>query len=106
MSELPELYRFMKQEYPELMSAYEGLGEAAKKAGPLDAKTAALVKLALNMAAGLEGGSHSAVKKALSAGCTPEELRHVTLLALTTLGFPTMMRARSWIEDLLKEGTA
>lgn len=103
MSELPELYEQMKQQYPDFMNAYEALGEAAKKAGPLDPKSAALVKLALNIAAGLEGGSHSAVKKALSTGCTPSELRHVVMLAGTTLGFPLMMRARSWIEDILTE---
>ena len=103
MSDPPELYQQMKQQYPELMKAYETLGEEAKKAGPLDAKNAALVKLALGIAADLEGGSHSAVKKALAAGCTPEELRHVAVLAVTTLGFPTMMRARAWIEDLLND---
>ena len=103
MPQLPEFYQSMKQQHPEFMSAYEALGEAAKKAGPLDAKTAALVKLALTLAGELEGGSHSAVRKALSAGCTPEELRHVAVLAVTTLGFPSMMRARAWIEDVLSE---
>lgn len=103
MSDRPEHYERMKQQYPEFMSAYEALGEAAKKAGPLDTRTAALVKLALTLAGELEGGSHSAVRKALSAGCTPEELRHVAVLAVTTLGFPSMMRARAWIEDVLSE---
>lgn len=101
MSELPEFYQRMKQQHPELMSAYETLGEAAKKAGPLDAKTAALVKLALNIAAELEGGSHSAVTKAREAGCTPDEIRHVATLAVTTIGFPAMVRARAWVEDIL-----
>lgn len=102
MSELPELYRSLKQQQPELMKRFESLGEAAKEAGPLDARSAALVKLALSIGAGLEGGTHSAVRKALSDGCTPDELRHVALLAVTTLGFPSMARARAWVEDLLK----
>ena len=67
----------------------------------LDAKSVALVKLALALAAELEGGTHSAVRKALDAGCTREELLHVTLLATTTIGFPAMMRARSWVLDVL-----
>ena len=93
----------MKQQHPELMQAYESLGEAAKRAGPLDARTAALTKLALNLAAELEGGSHSAVNKALEAGCTPDEIRHVATMAVTTLGFPAMMRARTRVEDVLSK---
>ncbi|MGD2108353.1 MAG: carboxymuconolactone decarboxylase family protein [Phycisphaerae bacterium] len=103
MSEPPDYYKRFKEKCPELMQAFETLGETAKNAGPLDARTSSLVKLALSLAAGLEGGSHSAVKKALAAGCSPEEIRHVPLLAVTTLGFPTMMRARSWVEDVLEE---
>ncbi|MCP4589796.1 MAG: carboxymuconolactone decarboxylase family protein [bacterium] len=92
----------MRSEQPEVMKAYEALGEAAKKAGPLDAKSAALVKLALSLAGQLEGASHSAVRKGLEAGCTPDELRHVAMLAVTTLGFPATMRARTWVADTLK----
>ncbi len=102
MSEMPEFYQSMKKQHPELMNAYETLGEAAKKAGPLDGKAVALVKVALSIAAELEGGSHSAVNKALKAGCTPDEIRHVATLAVTTIGFPAMVRARAWIEDILK----
>jgi alkylhydroperoxidase/carboxymuconolactone decarboxylase family protein YurZ len=101
MTDLPDSYERMRQVHPEVMRAYESLGEAAKKSGPLDARSAALVKLALGLAGGLEGGSHSAVRKALEAGCTPDELRHVAVLAVTTLGFPAMMRARAWVEDVL-----
>ena len=81
MSDLPEYYQNMRQQCPELMNAYEALGEAAKKAGPLDEKSAALVRLSLNIAAQLEGGSHSAVRKGLEVGCTPDELRHVATVA-------------------------
>lgn len=101
MSEPPEYYTRFKELCPELMRAFETLGETAKNAGPLDAKTSALVKLGFSLAAGLEGATHSAVNKALAAGCKPEEIRHVPLLAVTTLGFPTMMRARAWVEDVL-----
>ena len=101
MSELPEAYQHVQKQYPELMKHYEALGETAAKGGPLDAKTVALVKVAMCVAAGLEGGAHSAVRKALDAGCSPDELRHVAIVAVTTLGFPSMACARAWIEDLL-----
>ena len=105
MSEPPEFFLKMKDQYPDLMRAYKSLADAAKEAGPLDPKSAALVKLALSLAAGLEGATHSSVRKALDLGCTPEELRHVALLSVTTLGFPSMMRARAWGEDVLGDAS-
>lgn len=99
---LPQVYRDLAKDHPEVIKRYEALGDAVRAAGPLDGKSIALVKVALALAAELEGGTHSAVRKALGAGCTREELLHVVLLATTTLGFPAMMRARSWILDVVK----
>jgi len=101
MSELPESYNRVKLEYPELVKHYEALGEVSKSAGPLDARTAELVKFGMCVGGGLEGGAHASVRKALAAGCSPGELRHAAMLAVTTLGFPTMARAKAWVEDVL-----
>jgi 4-carboxymuconolactone decarboxylase len=103
MAKMPGSYERMQKEQPDVMAAFEALGEACKKAGPLDAKTAELVKLGVALAAGLEGGSHSHARRALALGCTPAELRHVVVLMTPTVGFPSMMRARSWVEDVLTE---
>jgi 4-carboxymuconolactone decarboxylase len=103
MSDLPETYQRVTEQYPELMKHYEALGQASRRAGPLSAETVELVKLGMCIGAGLEGGAHASVRKALDAGCTPEELRHVALLAVTTLGFPSMARARAWVEDVLSK---
>jgi 4-carboxymuconolactone decarboxylase len=105
MSELPESYRRVKERYPELMKHYEALGEASRRAGPLNAQVVELIKLGMCIGAGLEGGAHASVRKALDAGCTPDELRHTAVLAMTTLGFPSMARARTWVEDVLSEPT-
>jgi AhpD family alkylhydroperoxidase len=83
------------------MQAYESLGAATQQAGPLNAKTRALVKLAIAVGCGREGAVHSHTRRALQAGCTPDEIRHVVLLGTTTLGFPSMMAAMSWVEDIL-----
>jgi AhpD family alkylhydroperoxidase len=83
------------------MRAYEALGEACAGAGPLDRRTVALVKLAISLSAGLEGAAHSHARKALEAGCTPEELLHVATLLTPTIGFPPMMRARGWVQDVV-----
>ncbi len=102
---IPKAYSEFKKKQPDLMKAYEALGDASRSAGPLDKKAAALVKLGIAIGSGLEGGTHSAVRKALQAGCTPAELEHVAILATTTLGFPAMMRARAWVTDvILKHG--
>ena len=100
---IPKPYMRMKETHPDLMRAYEDLGRACAEAGSLDAKSAALVKLAISIGAGLEGAAHSHARKALEAGCTREELLHAALLATPTIGFPTMMRAKGWVEDVVGE---
>lgn len=98
---MPSVYLEMKAEHPGLLSAYESLGAACAKAGPLDAKTVALVKLATSMGAGLQGAAHSHTRKALDAGWTPEELLHTAALGTPTIGFPSMMRNRGWVQDVV-----
>ena len=103
---LPAPFTAIRHRYPALCSAYDALGEQARQAGPLDAKTHALVKLGLALGARLEGASHALVRRALDAGCAPGEIRHVAVLAVTTLGFPAMMTALGWVEDVLGRPSA
>jgi alkylhydroperoxidase/carboxymuconolactone decarboxylase family protein YurZ len=100
--QIPTRFQQFGKKYPAIMRAYEEMGEATQKAGPLDARTRALVKLAIAVGGWREGAVHSHARRALQAGCTPDELRHVVLLATTTLGFPSMMAALTWVEDVLK----
>lgn len=97
---IPKRYQRMHQSHPDLMEAYESFGEAAKDAGPLSAREIALVKLAISLGAGLEGASHSHCRKALEAGCQLEDLTHVAILTAPTIGFPSMMRSKSWVESI------
>lgn len=97
---IPKRYQQMHQSHPDLMQAYESFGQAAKEAGPLSAREIALVKLAISLGAGLEGASHSHCRKALESGCEQEDLRHVAILTAPTLGFPSMMRSKSWVESI------
>jgi alkylhydroperoxidase/carboxymuconolactone decarboxylase family protein YurZ len=94
----------MQERYPDLMKAYESLGEACAAAGPLNGRTVALVKLSISLAAGLDGAARSHARKALEAGCAPEELEHVALLLTPTVGFPAMMRARGAIREVIETG--
>ena len=103
MAKVPGWYNQQKKKYPEVFRAYEALGEACREAGPLDEKTAALVKLAIAVGTRHEGAVHSHTRRSLEAGASIAECRHVVLLSLTTIGFPSMMAALSWVEDVAGE---
>lgn len=100
---LPKPYERLKQRYPALVRAYETLGNAATEAGPLSEREQRLVKFGLAVGAAHEGALHSHTRRAMKAGVSADELRHAVLQATTTLGFPSMMRAMTWLEDVLEE---
>ena len=83
------------------MESISGFGEACSDAGPLDEKTVRLVKLALAVGAKSEGAVHSHTRRALKQGISPEELRQVALLAVTSIGWSPSMAALSWIQDVV-----
>ncbi len=103
MSHIPKRYKKFMEDFPEVGTAYEQLGDAVHTAGPLDEKTRALIKLAISTGARLEGAVHSHTRKALQSGCTAEEMRHVAMLSLPTIGLPSMMAALSWIDEIIEK---
>ena len=88
--------------YPVLWKAYTALGRAAADAGPLSERERRLVKLALAIGSGSEGATHSHSRRALAEGLKSDEIKHVALLGVTTLGFPASAAALSWIDDIVK----
>lgn len=101
MSDIPKRFEKFQKEFPEISKAYEMLGRAVHKSGPLDNKTRALIKLAISTGARLEGAVHSHTRKALEVGCTKEEIKQTIMLALPTVGLPSTMAALSWVEDII-----
>lgn len=101
MAKLPKTYETFRHRYPKIWEAYDHLGLLTHPAGLWDEKTRELIKLALSVGARLEGAVHSHARRAIQAGATPEEIRSVVLLGLTTLGFPSTMAALTWVEDIL-----
>jgi 4-carboxymuconolactone decarboxylase len=99
---LPEPLEKFQDLYPDVWKAFLKLGDQCHDAGPLDEKSRRLIKVALAIGAGLEGGTHSAVRNALAVGIDADEIKHVAVLAITTLGFPSAIRALTWINDHLK----
>ena len=98
---LPGAYQRFSEAHPRVMRAYEELSKASLEEGPLDRREAELVKLGIAVGAKLEGAVHSHVRRALEAGATADEIRHAIRLSLTTVGFPTMMAALSWANDVI-----
>ncbi len=100
---LPSAAGDLADRSPKVWTAYELLGEAVAEAGPLDLKTRRLVKLALAIGCSSEGAVHSHVRRAVSEGVKPDELRHVMLLAVPMLGLPAAVKALTWIDDILEK---
>ena len=87
------------REHSGVWEAYNRLGVASAIAGPLDKKAERLVKLAIAVGGGLEGAVRSHVRRGLAAGLSRQEMEHVAILGITTVGWPTALAAYSWIAD-------
>jgi len=97
----PNRYQRIQADYPKLISAVEKLGDAASTAGPLDTRTTHLIQLAAAAAIHSEGAVHSHVRRALAAGASDAEIRHAIVALTSTIGFPTVTAALSWVDDVL-----
>ena len=101
--ELPGHYISIKDRFKEYGKALNDLGEAAEKSGPIDHKTCHLIQIAAAAAIRSEGAVHSHARRALEVGASPEELYHSLLVVTSTIGFPNVAAAISWIDDIVKE---
>jgi alkylhydroperoxidase/carboxymuconolactone decarboxylase family protein YurZ len=99
--DLPSGAGEVAENYPPVWNALEALGEACAAAGPLDARTRRLVKLALAIGVGSEGATHSHARRALAEGIEPAALHQVALLAIATAGFPAAVKGLTWIDDIV-----
>jgi len=48
-----------------------------------------------------EGSVHSHARMALDAGATPDEIYHCIIVLVSTIGFPRVAAAVSWIDDVV-----
>jgi len=102
MPKLPNQYLGIQKRYKGYMKAVENLGKATKSAGPLNTKVSELIQLSAAAAVRSEGSVHSHVRRALAAGAKPEEIRHAVILLTSTIGFPNVSAALSWVDDVLE----
>ena len=103
MTYLPDVYKEFQQRYPEITKTYDELALKCHGWGPLDEKTRRLIKLGIAIGLSSEGGVRSHARRALAEGVTANELRHGVLLAFTTAGFPTMIAAMKWVDEVIQK---
>ena len=101
----PKAYEDFVKRYPKLGEAWEAIREAGDE-GPLDEKTARLVKLGIAIGAMREGAIHSSVRKALAMGVTRTQIDQVIALAAGTLGLPSTVAVYTWVADRSDESTS
>jgi len=101
--ELPGHYVSIRDRYKEFGNALSDLGRITDEAGPIDHKNSHLIQLAASAAIRSEGAVHSHARRALDLGASPEELYHALILVTSTIGFPNVAAAISWVDDIVME---
>ena len=100
-SKPPKLDRKLRKDHPAFFEAWDSVGKAVRAEGPIDPKTAQLVQLAAAAAIRSEGAVHSHVRRAKESGATAAEIHQALMLTAPTIGFPNVIAALSWAEELL-----
>ncbi len=100
---LPSKYQEFASEFPEIFNLYKELGTKVRESGPLDENTQNLIKLGIAVGSNSRGAVMSHTRKALDTGSTKEEICHAILLALSTTGFPNMIAALNWANEVLEK---
>jgi len=103
MTYLPDIYKEFQQRFPEIAKAYDELAVKCNGWGRLEKRTRRLIKLGIAIGLNSEGGVRSHARRALEEGITSDELRHAVLLAFTTAGFPTMIAAMKWVDEVIEK---
>jgi 4-carboxymuconolactone decarboxylase len=103
VKKLPKVYTSIRKRYKEFAEAVDHLGKTARDLGPVDEKTSHLIQLAAAATIRSEGSVHSHARRAIEAGAKPEEVYHSLILLTSTIGFPAVSAAISWVDDVVQK---
>jgi AhpD family alkylhydroperoxidase len=103
MTQYSKNYQWMLQKFNTVMERHQDLGKAVREAGPIDEKNSQLIQLGAAAAIRAEGSVHSHTKRAMKAGASAEEIYHAIILLTSTIGFPAVAAALSWVKDVIEE---
>lgn len=99
---LPKVYEKFSSRFPDVFKDFQQLGRSCRDSGPLEKKYQDLVNLGIAIGANSRGAVMSQTRKALESGASKEEVAQVFLLSLTTIGFPKMIAAMGWVDEVLE----
>ncbi len=99
---LPTKYKDFAAKYPEIFNLYKELGTRVRESGPLNENTQNMIKLGIAVGSNSRGAVMSHTRKALETGATKDEICHAIMLSLSTTGFPTMIAALNWANEVLE----
>lgn len=102
-SDLPRTFVTFTERFPEVVKAHSTMGKALDASGPLEPRTAELVKLGVCVGASLESATKSHVRRALEAGATREEIEHTVIQGMNTVGFSRTVMAWVWATEQLDD---
>ena len=98
---LPDIFKRFTEQNPKICEAYRKVGELASETGPIGAKDQHLIQLGTSIGVGSKGAVRSHARRAMEAGATKEVVLQVVLLSMTIIGFPAMIAAYGWVEEVL-----
>lgn len=101
MSYLPDIYQHFERAFPNVYAAHQELAKARYEGGPLDPRSARLVKLG--------GGDRRAGRGCRTCARSPGAGREHDprrgpsrrSAALTTIGFPHTVAGLGWIDEVI-----
>ncbi len=98
---LPEIFKQFVERHGGIADKFKEVGELCSKAGNLENKTQHLIQLGVSIGAGSKGGVRSHARRALEAGVSTDDLLQATLLSATIVGFPSMIAAYGWVQEVI-----
>ncbi|HTY26057.1 MAG TPA: carboxymuconolactone decarboxylase family protein [Desulfomonilaceae bacterium] len=98
---LPEIFKTFVERHREISEAYFKVGALCSQAGSMDPVTQHLIQMAISVGANSKGGVRSHARRALEAGASEEQVLQTVLLSTTIIGFPAMIAAYGWLDELL-----
>jgi 4-carboxymuconolactone decarboxylase len=90
---MAELLDDFQAQFPEIWRAYTQLKTACDQGGPLDRKTAELIRIGISVAMEHEGGLIAHISQARTAGASDEEIQHAIVVATGLAGLPATLKA-------------
>lgn len=99
MPKPPKFYEQFVKKYPKVATSYEEMGDAVHEQGPLNERERALIKLAISGSNMYSSAFKAHIRKAVAIGISRQEIEHLVLLFLPTIGFPAMMAAMGIVEE-------